>query len=468
MESSGKGRNRDSGRGSMGLGIVLSNDSRNIDFERAAATMGLVTSQTPSYSTTGSNPGASRNSRAMDEHNAAPSVFARLISGISSFMATVDESDQGRPKTRIEDMLESYYIGQGREVPGWVYNPPPDPPTSAETRPNSIVIDSIDTTRVSSAEPSRETSAKPSSMSTNGVLRSFARLNISRLTRPGSSRAVQSSSASVSSAVSNRESEPPSEPSAQSRSASRLRRMWPHQLSIRSGQDSGFNSPAPLDVQPASQINVQLIDSGNDSSSEDTQSAYSPPQFMLDSSQLRYSASRSTSPAVSRSRSPFGATRQGSDSESRSTRRGRTATPLSREHSESLRLSGIRLRPSGRQTPTSSPQPKSKLSQETTPNLKSPSPVIGAPATPKRKMSASLPAWVNPAKWRQKSAHKAPYMADDAPGLRAEQLGEAKTSEPAPDRPGTFEESQQLRHTQSVTPRPGRVRRLFRRKHAHE
>ncbi|KAJ2230796.1 hypothetical protein EV180_000771 [Coemansia sp. RSA 518] len=153
-----KRRNRDSGRGSMGLGIVLTDDSHDIDFERAAAAMGLPTSQSydPSYMGRSIASRSSRNTS--DEHNPEPSMFARLITNISAFMTTDTEQ---RPKTRIEDMLESYYLSQNRPVPDWVYDPPPDP-ISTERRPTSIMVETNESC-VSSAEASREDEAKPRS-----------------------------------------------------------------------------------------------------------------------------------------------------------------------------------------------------------------------------------------------------------------------------------------------------------------
>ncbi|KAJ2136864.1 hypothetical protein IW136_003743, partial [Coemansia sp. RSA 678] len=176
-----KRRNRDSGRGSMGLGIVLTDDSHDIDFERAAAAMGLPASQ-PSYDSSYMGRSiATRSSRnTADENTPEPSMFARLITNISAFMTTDTEQ---RPKTRIEDMLESYYLSQNRPVPDWVYDPPPDP-IITEQRPTSIVVEPNES--ASSAEASREDEAKASP--SPSMLRSFGRLNIGRLIRPSLSR----------------------------------------------------------------------------------------------------------------------------------------------------------------------------------------------------------------------------------------------------------------------------------------
>ncbi|KAJ2339519.1 hypothetical protein GGF43_006627, partial [Coemansia sp. RSA 2618] len=264
--------NRDSGRGSMGLGIVLTDESRNVDFERAAAAaMGLARS-------------SSNNSSNPDHHHIGyqeESIFTRLVSGISSFMSTtVHDDDDGdstqnqqlQPKSRIQDMLESYYMAQNRQVPDWVYHPPIDPPisSSAATRPASIVVRPNNTvsrvsSRVSSSSNSnsviveeesvkggiRELSAKPSSVSTGSVMRPFARLNISRLIRPSAQHtnninddadqvlAKSLTPVDVEGGIQEASETPLEATEPTSRSTSRLRRMWPvHLARVQSGDSA--------------------------------------------------------------------------------------------------------------------------------------------------------------------------------------------------------------------------------------
>ncbi|KAJ2665014.1 hypothetical protein IW148_001771 [Coemansia sp. RSA 1199] len=515
-----KRRNRDSGRGSMGLGIVLTDDSRDIDFERAAAAMGLLTSQASyDHSYMGrSIASTSRSSRnTTDEHNPEPSMFARLVTGISAFMTT-DDTEQ-RPKTRIEDMLESYYLSQNRHVPDWVYNPPPDPPISTEQRPKSIIVESE--SRLSSAE---SLEAKPSP--SPSMLRSFGRLNISRLIRPTLTRTQSPSSQAT---LDQERSEPLSD--ATSRSGSRLRRMWP-QLT-RNNHDSAFNSPQ-LNISEASQVNIQMIDSGNNSE-ESIDDDFELPQFTLESSQVSSSTGASQSSANMRTQSPFAAAMRGldigrakgkgervksetprlllredsgkrsntprlitrnsskksetprlltrnnsskqsemprlvpSDSSGKqsetprqltrenSSKRSDTPRLLSRENSSKQKVPTIKLHSSSRGSPTPLSRPKSRLSHESSPLPDPPfSPVVDTPVT-NRKMSASLSTWMSPIKWRHKNLHK-----------DSEQPSEMKTSEPAPDIPTSFYEQDHSRHAQSATPRPSRVKRLFRRKNNHK
>ncbi|KAJ2589255.1 hypothetical protein IWW49_002580 [Coemansia sp. RSA 1797] len=294
-----KRRNRDSGRGSMGLGIVLTDDSHDIDFERAAAAIGLPTSQSydPSYMGQSIASRSSRNTA--DEHNPEPSMFARLITNISAFMTTDTEQ---RPKTRIEDMLESYYLSQNRPVPDWVYDPPPDP-ISTERRPTSIMVETNESC-VSSAEASREDETKPSP--SPSMLRSFGRLNISRLIRPTLSRTQSPSSQAT---LDQDRSEPLS--GATSRSGSRLRRMWMPQLSR--SNDSGFNSPQP-NLSEGSHVNIQMIDSGNNSDeSIESETEYALPQFTLESSQVSFGTGTSRREPSSRLQSPFAAAMRGLD-----------------------------------------------------------------------------------------------------------------------------------------------------------
>ncbi|KAJ2130010.1 hypothetical protein IW136_005681 [Coemansia sp. RSA 678] len=124
-------------------------------------------------------------------------------------------------------------------------------------------------------------------------------------------------------------------------------------------------------------------------------------------------------------------------------KRGETPQLLSHENS-SNKVPTIKLHSSSRGSPPLS-RPKSRLPHES-PSLQDPSfsSVAGTPVT-NRKMSASL-SWMSPSKWRHK--HKD---------------NELKTSEPASEIPTSFYEQDHSRYTQSATPRPSRVKRLFRR-----
>ncbi|KAJ2803686.1 hypothetical protein H4R20_002797, partial [Coemansia guatemalensis] len=157
------GRRDAANRESMGLGIMLTNNTPEIDFQRMAESMGLETSHISNHTTTSGR-------AAPEPPKPAPTLFTRLFGGISSFMSTVDDSERSRaqqPKSQIEDMLEAYYISQNRDVPSWVYNPPPDPPINIDNQPANVTAKPIDDALSTSVDQSREDSAKPSSISTN-------------------------------------------------------------------------------------------------------------------------------------------------------------------------------------------------------------------------------------------------------------------------------------------------------------
>ncbi|KAJ2762199.1 hypothetical protein H4S06_000790 [Coemansia sp. BCRC 34490] len=236
--------------GSWGLGIVLK--TRNIQplIDRAGMGMGgLMTTQSPgtvetetrrkkpthlasslpptrvpTKSTSGSTADVNVLSMSTtDVTGATASFFQRLATSVTSFMSTTatdsalasGSSMADRPKSQIEDMLESYYLSQGKEVPYWVRNPPPDP-AIADPRPSStIVLANPSVPReLNNATPaddlcsqqqlstsmdfsSREGSSQPGA-SNKSMIHSFARLNISRLTRNPFNKGLQSSSPSAS------------------------------------------------------------------------------------------------------------------------------------------------------------------------------------------------------------------------------------------------------------------------------
>ncbi|KAJ2833146.1 hypothetical protein GGI24_000954 [Coemansia furcata] len=169
------------------------------------------------------------------------SFFHKVTSGITTFMTTeIDEPSYS--KTQLEDILESYYLSQGRPVPDWVYHPPADPPA----RDTDVVINQVPaykpaSTRLSVKESESETepSKTKHSSSTSGALRSFGRLNISRLTRT-TQFTLGPNSSSTSTAI------------------------CPVPEDRQSAHDSGFDSPvSPTDSVPP--IDVHIVDSGNTS-----------------------------------------------------------------------------------------------------------------------------------------------------------------------------------------------------------
>ncbi|KAJ1770893.1 hypothetical protein LPJ74_002789 [Coemansia sp. RSA 1843] len=219
-----KQQEQQNNRGSWGLGIVLANPDQEPLIENTGMGMaGLMTTQSPGYVEkpqktpagvsslpTSRTPTKSSSTRAKQSMSTTDvptaSFFHRLATGITSFMSTTPESGNNladKPKSQIEDMLVSYYLSQGREVPDWVHNPPPDPPVNVCTRPTSIVLtnppvpaelgDMCDPSQIAiGMEPSREGSSQPGS--SKSVLQSFARLNISRFTRNPFNKGLQSPS----------------------------------------------------------------------------------------------------------------------------------------------------------------------------------------------------------------------------------------------------------------------------------
>ncbi|KAJ2781125.1 hypothetical protein H4R18_003067 [Coemansia javaensis] len=304
MGGGGGGKSTD--RHSMGLGIVLTNDSSETDFcPQTAAAAGPVAismvasgqmGQAASSDFGASIPGTRRTSgTAVDKHSSSnsksgASLVMRVLGGITAFMSTTDDgqsADTLHHKSRVEDMLESYYLSQGREVPSWVYDPPDDPPISAAARAPSP------------------------------VLWSLARLNIGRLNRSQTTHAArepQTSQQQQQQRQQQQDSRGTSVPPSETSVGARLRRMLPPQLAGRGGgADSGFSSPMQQrsssggggggnsSSNPAllSPVNVQMVDSGSSSLAEgeddgdeedgatsDSFAAHSPARFALDNDQL--------------------------------------------------------------------------------------------------------------------------------------------------------------------------------------
>ncbi|KAJ2705962.1 hypothetical protein H4R19_005062, partial [Coemansia spiralis] len=293
-------------RNSLGLGIVLTDESHDAEYPQDMLTAGMLAShaigQTQTSDFGGSTPPArSSGTDYPGQQRGEVSLLARIMGGLTALVSTADDkdADQGQSKSRIEDMLESYYAGQGRDVPYWVHDPPPDPRVVVEKRPTSFNMDSVEESPSSSIDIGRESSAKPSTVSNTGVFRSFAKLNISRLARSQTPWSAHESSDTRS------ESQPSqaSEPTPGASMGARLRRMLPPQLVGRSGNDSGFGSPAHRRRGSTSStssnlvsppVHIRLVDSEVSSPYEkDTPSSfadYGQHLFALDSNQLSASA----------------------------------------------------------------------------------------------------------------------------------------------------------------------------------
>ncbi|KAJ1947819.1 hypothetical protein GGF37_000196 [Kickxella alabastrina] len=292
---------RDSGRQSWGLGIKLTNNSNITDFEHAAATMGLVTSQRqheqadPRHSMQTSR---NRTSTISDSQPAtAYSFFNKLASNIGSFMnmgtdpnnSTAQEQQQFQTKSQIEDMLESFYLSQGRQVPEWVHNPPPDPPANLEARNASNMSFDYNPDAVNAASSSKM-AAESSKPSTSGVIgKSFSKLNIGKLPRPQFSFGLRSTS---------------SGPSESTGGGGREGSGMSTATGVQpSAYDSGFDSPmgsesvraegTPSVVVHPAHINDSHIGGASSVPLLNTPEYESSTAFRLDSEQLAVSASAS-------------------------------------------------------------------------------------------------------------------------------------------------------------------------------
>ncbi|KAJ2024307.1 hypothetical protein H4218_001262 [Coemansia sp. IMI 209128] len=204
-------------------------------YERRSWGLGIVLSNSHGQKSAGNQGGAIP--EPLEQKQAGGSLYSlfhRVSTGIATFLTTEVEKPS---KTPMEDILESYYLSQGREVPDWVYYPPPDP-----TAPDTSVVDGVPAYKsmrpsVKESEPESEMKTKYSSSASGGALRSFARLNISRLTRT-----TQFTLGNHSSSTSN---------------------------AVESGtaniHDSGFNSPARSPSGPPPNVDVHIVESGNTS-----------------------------------------------------------------------------------------------------------------------------------------------------------------------------------------------------------
>ncbi|KAJ1992997.1 hypothetical protein GGI26_002843 [Coemansia sp. RSA 1358] len=282
-----------------GLGIVLSNQ-RNADAGQNAGMAGLVTTHSPRYTTpTRSGPPSSlpatrpskkrtngnskRSAATTGASGTAASFFQKLAASFTSFMSTTSDNDDrrhARPKSQIEDMLESYYISQGREVPGWVRSPPPDPQIDTETRQSILLTNphNASATNISqqSMDPSRESSSKPGS--SKSVFRSFARLNISKFTRQpflglhspsaGTSDVQHFGNEDANGSTKNRAREKSHTPRLKYRRQMKQNTTG-SDPNLRTSQTPGASSTPP--------VHVQLVESSDESLAEDNDSGFGSP-----------------------------------------------------------------------------------------------------------------------------------------------------------------------------------------------
>ncbi|KAJ2756256.1 hypothetical protein GGI19_000974 [Coemansia pectinata] len=222
-------------------------------YERRSWGLGIVLSNNHGQSSASKNSDKPETYGQKQAEGPVSSFFHRVSTGIAAFMTT-EIKEPGRSKTQLEDILESYYLSQGRPVPDWVYYPPPDP--AAKTEDASVVIDKVPAYKPAStrqslkegqslkgSESETEQSKTKHSSSTSGALKSFTRLNIARLARTTQfTLGANSSSTST---------------GARAGEANR-----------GSVHDSGFNSPVLSPDSTAGSvppIDVHIVDSGNTS-----------------------------------------------------------------------------------------------------------------------------------------------------------------------------------------------------------
>ncbi|PIA16218.1 hypothetical protein COEREDRAFT_15568 [Coemansia reversa NRRL 1564] len=465
------GSRRDaSNRESMGLGIMLTNNTPEIDFQQMAESMGLETSNISNHTT------AERLCEQMSHTHIndrvapqppkpAPTLFTRLFGGISAFMSTVDDSEcssSHQPKSQIEDMLESYYISQNREVPSWVYDPPPDPPINIDNQLTSISAQSADNTTSASVDHNREDSGKPNSVSTNSVLRSFAKLNISKLNRSQYSRDMFRPLA--------RTSEPPFV-----------------------GRNTNVSRPVTPAALQSSQrtcreqylVGVQLVDSGNELSSSGentpmTLEEHTLPESALESIHLVSTDDKSATPASAYHRFGRRTPRRGLDMSrvlSRNRARTQPNTPASstlREINTNQRMPVIKLCYNGSNqnilpTPPLPSWPENNFPGTSTcentseiSKLKSQSSATKFPKYRKKGFSVSLPVWANPSKWRFGASGNT-QSSDSSDNPISPRLHQHTTSTESTN----YNDTADFQNLQCAAQRPNKVKRLFKRHSAH-
>ncbi|KAJ2762462.1 hypothetical protein IWQ57_005794, partial [Coemansia nantahalensis] len=475
-------------------------ESQDSEYPHATLPPGMLARQTQTSDFVGSMPALHR------EGGGEASLLTRIMSSLAALVSTGEDKDseRGRPKSRIEDMLESYYEGQGREVPWWVHDPPPDPPVVADGRAGrgtgaGAGAETTDESQTSSVELGRDSSTRPSTRSNTGVLRSFARLNIGRLARSQTPRSRPRESASPGApahAASEGNSGAPVAPGM----GARLRRMLPPQLAGRGGLDSGFGSPAlrgraGASNEPQSPVLIRLVDSVSSSPAERTTPStfadFAQPTFALDTSQLSAAAAAGSVPELVRSHRP--SPHHHSPHLEHSVRqvlsaRPRTATPGSP-------VPGTRTAPriktfaSPAAAPTPPPAPplpsaSGILHAGHAPGASGIPHIVHAPGASGIPHTAPLPgspeetreyaapaprhrrrmSWVNPARWRPKSMRKNRSATNiGAISMPQIHMDRAQTDVLAADYHD--EEFERLAASAAAPPahRPGVLRRLFKR-----
>ncbi|KAI8323645.1 hypothetical protein GQ54DRAFT_296606 [Martensiomyces pterosporus] len=330
-------------RRSWGLGITLTSSTSNTDLENAAAAIGIV----PARSTASpeSSQGAVEDKAAADAgRNAEPaeagfaySLFQRLSRGVASLMSTtIDErSSQGgaKPKSQIEDMLETYYMSQGREVPEWVHNPPPDPPMNTQNTSITATAPASEKKhkhRRSAVEEATPPTPRPKEepVRANPVQRSRTRLHIGRIIRPqlpfglgGGSSAPSTPGAQVDSKNAAAAAAAKSPTGDLQGDAGNLRTTTPSRSSSqqapapsppRNPCDSGFTSPQIQEsVQASASASTSRVGVGELPHLRNIPGTpLTVPEFQLDSEQLAAGASSHLSPHSPNARNASGILRR--------------------------------------------------------------------------------------------------------------------------------------------------------------
>ncbi|KAJ1965525.1 hypothetical protein GGI12_000706 [Dipsacomyces acuminosporus] len=322
-----------SDRRSWGLGITLAKSQHATDLERdagiiATANAGTEPTATKSLDSTAEAPDAD------SVPSSALTFFQKLAKGVAYFMSTATDEDvpsqeTDKSKSRIEDMLETYYLSQGHKVPEWVYNPPPDPPMNGESHvaaSNAPAISLADRQsrrhEKSREEPGSTPATKEGSHKANAsssIHRPLRRFNTSKPTRQppwaGPSGVLDRT---------NRDTPAVSQSWLQAQALS----------SPRSMHDSGFTSPQisdPLRTGGSASVQNQAdaVERLHPRSIPSTPLAAS--DFELDSEQLALGASEHASPKHSSARETPNVIKRSHTTGSytrRSDRAGREKSPI--------------------------------------------------------------------------------------------------------------------------------------------
>ncbi|KAJ1798334.1 hypothetical protein LPJ59_002566 [Coemansia sp. RSA 2399] len=520
-----------SNRESWGLGIVLANPDQEPRIENTGMGMGgLMTTHSQGHTEQRPRPNAlslppsriptrtASTKQSMPATDSA-SFFQRLATGITSFMSTAPESSllDTQPKSQIEDMLVSYYLSQGRDVPCWVHDPPQDPPVTVCQRPTSIVLTNPsvpaeldaarDRSQVSlSVDPGREGSSQPGS--SKSVLQSFARLNISRFTRNPFNKALQSPSASTGNMPQLAKEDSTPEPwTARSHERSRTPKFNGHKRSerTRTAKDRVF-SPSPVIVQRVESSNngskaandegLEMLSTGQTPSVATRTSAkgnsrsrlaerFDTPKPMSPFSPKRYfSAERTFSGPTNTSPTPAGTPKRSA--------RGKHTTPIATNYSPKSRGSKKGDKspkespkheryPENRRHVSATPMEREEPVGETNPfahahvapkDNEEPVEQNESPAIPKTPQSN--PGWfkrsrtkqfLSPRLFRRSASSKAAQI--ESPTLEIPSVIVANSDEEAETQSHENVARENSQPSEPKTPRTGRVRSMFKRKSVH-